>query len=288
MNIHSFYGKVRERLDLGGHFMLLKKKFKQQEMNGVHMLNGMAELFGIKLNVRCFVVDGVLIDTGATSLDKGFKTFFKQQDIDQVVITHYHEDHTGCASFLQNEMNLPLYMHEKKLEYCKLKADYPLYRKVFWGSRPPFEAKIINPTFTSRNAVWDVIETPGHAVDHVALLNRETGQLFSGDLYVQPKTKVILQEESIPTIISSLEKLLTYDFEEVFCSHAGYLIEGRTALHNKLDYLLELQEQIIKLHKEGLTPKQITRSIFPKRYPITFFSRGEWDSLHIINSVIQG
>jgi len=42
--------------------MLLKKKFKQQEFNEVHMMNGMAELFGIKLNIRCFVVDDYTFD----------------------------------------------------------------------------------------------------------------------------------------------------------------------------------------------------------------------------------
>lgn len=251
------------------------------------MLNGVAKLLGIKLNVRCFVVDGLLIDTGAKSLEKGFKAFFKQKDIDQVILTHYHEDHTGCASFLQNEMELPIYMSGEMLDYCKTKADYPLYRKVFWGSRLPFEAEMIGSTFTSRNAVWDVIETPGHAVDHLAFLNRKTGQLFSGDLYVQTKTKVILREESIPTIINSLKKVLSYEFEEVFCSHAGYLRDGRPALQNKLEYLLELQDKILTLHKEGLTPKQIQKITFPKKYPITSFSMGEWDSLHIVNSIIR-
>lgn len=60
------------------------------------------------------------------------------------------------------------------------------------------------------HATWDVIETPGHAIDHLAFLNRETGQLFTGDLYCQEMTKVILREESIPTIIESLKRVLTF------------------------------------------------------------------------------
>lgn len=267
--------------------MLLKKDFKQQMINGVQIGNGTASLLGVKLNVHCFVVDGVLIDTGAKSLEKEFKSFFKRQDIDQVVITHFHEDHTGCAAFLQNEMSLPVYMSDDMLDYCKTRADYPLYRKVFWGSRRPFEATAIGKTFTSRNATWDVIKTPGHAVDHLAFLNRQTGQLFSGDLYVQKKTKVVLREESIPTIIDSLKKVLIYDFEDVFCCHAGYLKDGRAALQGKLDYLLELQGRIIKFYEDGLSPSEINQTLFPKKYPITSFSSGEWDSLHIVNSVIE-
>ena len=62
----------------------------------------------------------------------------------------------------------------------------------------------------------------------------QTGQLFTGDLYCQEKTKVALREENIPTIIDSLTKVLTYEFGEVFCSHAGHLVDGRAALRRKL------------------------------------------------------
>jgi endoribonuclease LACTB2 len=267
--------------------MLLKKNFGQQIINGVQAGNGTVAFQGVKLNVHSFVLDGVLIDTGSASLEKEFQPFFKQQDIDQVVITHFHEDHTGCAAFLQKEMNLPIYMNDTKLEYCKKKPDYPMYRKVFWGKRQPFHANSIGKTFSSRNATWDVIDTPGHTNDHVAFLNRETGQLFTGDLYCQEKTKVILREESIPTIIESLRRVLTYDFGDVFCCHAGFLEDGRAALQRKLDYLLELQDKIIKHYQDGMTPSQISKTLFPKKYPIIFLSRGEWESMHIINSIIQ-
>lgn len=267
--------------------MFLKKNFKTQTINAVQMGNGTVAFRGIKLNVYCFVLDGVLIDAGAKSLEKEFISFFSKQDIDQVIITHFHEDHTGCAAFLQKKLQLPVYMNDMLIDYCKKKADYPLYRKFFWGKRSPFHAEAIGKTFSSRHATWDVIETPGHAVDHSAFLNRETGQLFTGDLYCQEKTKVILREESIPTIIESLRKVLTYDFENVFCSHAGFLGDGRVALQRKLDYLLNLQGEVIKLYKDGLQPNQIKDTLFPKKYPITFFSLGEWSTFHIINSIIQ-
>lgn len=268
--------------------MLVKKSFNQDRIHDVQIGNGTVAFQGVNLNVHCFVVDGVLIDTGAKSLEKQFQPFFTQQDIDQVVITHFHEDHTGCATFLQKELQLPVFMNDLMLDYCKKKPDYPLYRKLFWGIRRPFHAKAIGKTFQSRQATWDVIDTPGHAIDHVAFLNRETGQLFTGDLFCQEKTKVALREENIPTIIHSLKNVLTYDFEDVFCCHAGFLEDGQAALQRKLDYLLELQGKIIKLYEGGLVPKQICKTLFPKKYPIIVMSSGEWDSLHIINSIIQG
>ena len=92
---------------------------------------------------------------------------------------------------------------------------------------------------------------------HLAFLNHETGQLFAGDLYVTPKPKVILDEEHIPTTIESLKKILAYPFEDVFCSHAGYVQDGRKALQRKLEYLLELQHTVLRLYNEGFSPNKL-------------------------------
>ncbi|GIO25752.1 MBL fold hydrolase [Ornithinibacillus bavariensis] len=257
------------------------------EKSNVGFINGTIMFSSVKLNVYSFNIDGVLIDTGAPRLLKEFKKFFIDVDIDQVVISHSHEDHIGGAAYLQNEHGLPIYMNRMMIEECSRKANYPFYRKMFWGSRKPFEAQELGKTFTSRNAIWDVIETPGHAIDHLSFLNRETGQLFSGDLFVQPRTNVILREESIPTIMESITHVLTYDFGELFCCHAGYVKESRQALIRKLQNLKELEASILELHKQGYHEKEIQRKLFKKKYPITFFSFGEWDSIHIIRSIIK-
>ena len=229
---------------------MMMKSFTQKNVNGVETGNGSISLVNVKLNVYVFFVDGVLIDTGAHSIEKEFIPFFNQLKIDQVVLTHYHEDHTGCATYIQQKYKVPILMNKMKIDACRKKADYPMYRKLFWGKRKPFEGTEINRTFTSVHATWDVIETPGHSDDHLSFLNRQTGQLFTGDLYCQERTKVVLREESIPMIIDSLKRVLTYDFDEVFCCHAGLLKKGRIALQRKLDYLLDIQERVIKEYKE--------------------------------------
>jgi endoribonuclease LACTB2 len=267
--------------------MLLKKNYTEMTVSGVKMGNGTVSLQGIKLNVHSYFIDGVLIDTGSRSLEKFFKPFFKQLDIDQVVITHEHEDHTGGAAFLQEELQLPLFMNHLTIESGMKKADYPLYRQLFWGKRRPFRAEPIGEIFHSPNATWRAIKTPGHAADHLAFLNENTGQLFTGDLYCQERTKVVLRDENVQDTIESLTRLLPYDFEEVFCSHAGYLKDGKTAIKRKLEYLLDLQGNILKQYSEGKTPEEINAELFPKKYPIILFSSGEWDSMHIVNSILE-
>jgi len=267
--------------------VLLKKKSSIGEKNGVSYLNGEVKFQSVSLNVYSYLLDGVLLDTGSQSLRKFFEAYIDEADFDQVMITHFHEDHTGCAAYVEKTKNLPIYLDEKTIECCSQRADYPLYRQLFWGRRKPFHAQSMPETFRSRNAIWDVIDTPGHAYDHKAFLNRETGQLFTGDLFVSERTKVVLAEESIPAIIQSLERVLSYDFQDVFCSHAGFVEEGRLALKRKRDYLLSIQQDVLTLHKHGDSAGIICNKLFPKKYPITKFSGGEWNSLHIVTSILK-
>lgn len=270
-----------------GGEMLLKTNAKRETIGQVRFIHNFVSLGPVRLNVIVYEVDGILIDTGSIKVIRFLQPFFEEVQAEQVVITHSHEDHTGGAAFIQQKYGIPIYMNEKSIAHCKEKATYPLYRKVFWGKRPPFEAKPIDDTFTSRTAHWQVIDTPGHAADHLSFLNEQTGQLFSGDLYVHPETKVILQEESIPTIIQSIKRVLQYDFKEIFCCHAGYVANGREAFEQKLRYLENLQGKVLTLHEKGSSVKEIQQRIFTKSYPITKLSLGEWDSKHIITSIIQ-
>ncbi|WP_010093605.1 MBL fold metallo-hydrolase [Ornithinibacillus scapharcae] len=266
--------------------MQIKTKAKLGETSNVRYINGYVNMSTVNLNVYCFEVDGVLIDTGSPRLLKDFTSFFKDADIDKVVITHSHEDHTGGAEFLQRNYQLPIYINEKSINESRERASYPLYRKFFWGKRQPFRAQPIGKTFESRNASWEVIQTPGHAEDHLVFLNKNTGQLFSGDLYIQTRTKLMLKTERVPTIIESIERVLSYDFNEMFCCHAGYVKDGHKALTKKLNYLKELTEEVLSLQKQGYNEKEIHNLLFKRKYPITYLSLGEWDSKHIISSII--
>ncbi|WP_301109800.1 MBL fold metallo-hydrolase [Sporosarcina sp.] len=266
--------------------MFLKKNVEHGEVQGVRFINGLVSFKGVHLNVFCFETDGVLIDTGAQSLLNQFKPFFAEANIDQVVITHSHEDHTGGASYLQKEYGLPVLMNEMSVQECAKNATHPFYRKLFWGPRKSLTAQPIGEKFSSRNADWKVIATPGHAEDHLAFLNEGTGQLFSGDLFVNPRTKLVLRNENIPTIIRSIETVLSHDFDEMFCCHAGYVKDGRKAMEMKLDYLTGLREKTLTLHEEGRDEKEIQTQLFPKKYPISYLSFGEWDSIHMIRSIL--
>jgi len=244
-------------------------------------------LDGKKINtVYAFLVDGMLIDTGPKHSEAELIPFYENHSIDFVALTHSHEDHTGTAPWIQENLEVPLYIHPKGIGLCTQDYPYPKYRQLTWGKREGFEAMPLGDTIQSRNREWQVIYTPGHADDHVSLLDEETGTLFSGDLFVAAKTKVIMNSESIPVIMDSIRVLLSYDFQSMFCCHAGYVENGKKMLKQKLDNLENLCGEVKKLHKEGLSIEEIKEQIFPKKYAVIDVSQGEWDSLHIVSSIL--
>lgn len=267
--------------------LYLKRSLELGEKSGVKYMNGTVALGSVKMNVYSFAVDGFLIDTASQSLNNEFAEFIETVDIDQVLLTHDHEDHTGGAAYVQSKLDIPVLIDASRVALSDKRARNPLYRKLFWGERKPFAASPLKKELTSRQAKWDVVATPGHTDDHQVFINRETGQLFSGDLYVHPFPKLALKTESMPQTAQSIRQILNYDFEEMFCCHAGYVKEGRKALEKKLNYLEEIEGQVLKLHKEGQSVKEITQEVFPKKYPLTYISFGEWSQSHIVRSIIK-
>ncbi|OEH92589.1 MBL fold metallo-hydrolase [Bacillus solimangrovi] len=257
-----------------------------EEQNGVKTVKGTVTAQGVSISVYMYFVDGMLIDTSTVQLQRWLIPFYEEHNIDMVSLTHWHEDHTGTAAWLQKNKDIPIHIHPMSIEICRQPASYAQYRKKFWGVREPFEALPYDKKVESRSRSWDVIHTPGHSADHVSLYEAETGILFSGDLFVSPKPKLILKDESIPLTIATIRNVLTYDFEEMFCSHSGYHHNGRKVLQNKLNCLEELSGEIIHLHEQGLSMNEINQEIYPRPQPMQALSNGEWDSIHIVRSVL--
>lgn len=260
---------------------------KVESNNGVLSVSGVVSYEGFKINVYQFLVDGMLIDTGAYRLLNKLIPFYNENTIDMVCLTHDHEDHNGTAAWLQHNKQVPIYIHANSVENCLKEANYPDYRKRMWGVRESFEAHPYGgAVIQSNNYSWEIIHTPGHEENHISLLNQEKGILFSGDLFVAQKTRIIMESESIPETMASIRKLLNYDFTEMYCSHSGYHQDGRKKLKLKLNYLEELSGEIADLYGSGKTIEEIDKELFPKVPPLTYISDHQWDSKHIIRSIL--
>lgn len=241
----------------------------------------------IAMSVHSYAIDGVLIDTGSKTLRQEFEPFFQECDFDQIVLTHFHEDHTGNAALLQQQYRTPIFIHQMATHLTEQQQRVPLYRQLVWGDVETFSSKPLPRTFQSRNDNWTVIDTPGHTKDHVAFLNESRGILFTGDLFITPKVKVVIVDENILDTLASLQKISTLGFDEIYCQHAGRLKNPHQMIQLKIDYLEELEGKILKLQKEGKDVHEITAQLFPRINPIVHASNTEWSPVHIVRSFLN-
>lgn len=244
------------------------------------------KLFGTRLNTYVYVTDGLLVDTGPSRYNREYANFFRTQPVKQVVLTHFHEDHSGNAPWLEKQ-GIAVYVHPAAVNVCRKPARLPFYRFIFWGAREKFNPLPVGNTLKTKHKVLQVLEVPGHSPDHIALYDPAEGAIFTGDLFVTPKTRIVMRPENIPQIMQSLRVLLRHDFQTVYCGHAGVVEEGKKMIQMKLDYLENLRGEVLELYNKGLSIKVINKKLFPKTAPLTYLSGKEWASEHIIRSIIE-
>lgn len=239
----------------------------------------------MSMQLYLYLVDGLLVDTGAAAYAKRYIPFFKGSHIEQVALTHNHEDHTGLAWWIAAHTDARIWLHSSAVEDAMRDAEVPLYREFYWGLRRAFAAHPYGDTVATRRHEFRVIHTPGHCPDHVVLHEPDRGWLFSGDMFIATRQKIAFKDEDMTATIHSLERMLSLDFDTLFCAHSGVHRNGRELLRQKLSFLKELQESVATLRVQGLSDDAITRRLFPRRKLISYISGGECSASHIVRTI---
>ncbi len=59
-----------------------------------------------KMYVYCYLIDGLLMDTGQPRVQKELSEVLQNERIDKIVVTHHHEDHHGNIGALKELKNI--------------------------------------------------------------------------------------------------------------------------------------------------------------------------------------
>lgn len=168
-----------------------------------------------------------LIDTG-TGFQIGpylenIERVLNGRPLDYVFITHRHYDHVGGLSAIISKFS-PSAVYAGAADAVPLRegdSESTLGTK-FGGSIPPMDVKDVSEgdVFDLGGCRLRVIETPGHTVGSICLLDEVTGDLFSGDcFFVDGVGRCDHPTASPDDMRRSLRKLRDIEFSGLYSGH---------------------------------------------------------------------
>ena len=267
--------------------MLVSDQFQYEEVTGFRF--GYSPIGRPSLYVHLYFVDGLLIDTGQRKALRHITAATKELDVEQIFVTHHHEDHSGNIPQLRKLHNCPAFAPALTCDMMKAPPRMSFPRRLLWGVREPYHhlAPVGNEIKT-KNYRFKVIPVPGHAPDMAALYEPNKKWLFSADLYVNHYIGYMLDDESIKTQIASTKRILELDFEVMFCAHNPQLNQAKEKLAKKLSFLESFYESVARLHEQDLDAKTVFRQLKLKEdWLVKTLSGGQLSKLNMVESVIR-
>lgn len=247
--------------------------------------------FDLGISSTCIVyrLSRCVIDTGPPNQWGTVRGFFQERSVEQVLITHHHEDHSGNGAHLQRQMHAAVYMPHRGLD--PMRHGFPLrpYQHVIWGAPEWFVPRAVPSEIRLADGlVLRPVATPGHSPDMTCYLEPHRGWLFTGDLYIASKPRYLRADESVDDEIESLRRVLEIDFATVFCAHRGVVPDGPGAIRAKLEYLLSLRDRVRELRREGQSIRAITRLLLGKEELISFLTLFHFSKRNLVRACLAG
>lgn len=261
-------------------------------------------------DVNAFLVKGdtlSLFDAGPKTTEAleaikaGLKeSGFTLEDIEQVILTHHHPDHSGWADAFPNA---ELYGHEYNNLWLTRDPDFIKFHDQFYMERfieqgVPEKAlgivgkmkraadfmaeRPLDHILTEGDEIpghpgWTTLETLGHAQSHLSFWNPERNELIGGDLLLEkvssnplvepPKSPEYPRPKTMLQYNASLKRLLDLPVEKVYSGH-GMPVTG---VHDLIEKRLQKQhERAMKVYDMlSVGPQsvfELTVQLFPAAY----------------------
>jgi glyoxylase-like metal-dependent hydrolase (beta-lactamase superfamily II) len=239
-------------------------------------------------HVAAYFVDGLLIDTGFAYLAEQFYQELKEKNVEQIVNTHHHEDHVGANYLFEQRQGLKAFAHPLARPLIEQPpAKLKLYRDVVWGVPQPAHPKTVGATISTAKHSFQVLHLPGHSHDHIGLYEPQQGWLFSGDLFLSVKVRVLRFDEDVHALMDSLRRAIALPLSRLFCGSSKILDNPGEILKQKLAFYGEIQQRTISLYKEGWETEKIRDALLGKEGIWPWMSQGEFSKLNLVKAFLE-
>jgi glyoxylase-like metal-dependent hydrolase (beta-lactamase superfamily II) len=260
-------------------------------------------------DVNVFLVKGdklSLFDAGPKTQDAyealkwGIRnTGYDINDVEQVVLTHHHPDHSGWVDAFPHAEILG---HEYNDHFLRKKDEFMVYRNHFY--REQFQLQAVPPKYFEKiieskdqmkyygstpltqfihegdevpgHPGLKAIYTPGHAQSHLIFLDKSTNEVIGGDLLLDKvaanplvEPPIDLTNERPKSLIQqqeSLKLLRSLNVTRVYAGHGEVIVDVNKLIDNRLNKDQMRLNQLIKLVDRPKTVIELTMDLYPTVY----------------------
>jgi len=230
-------------------------------------------------DVSAYVVRGLLIDTGFRHVRRDLDRAIGELRPHGVIVTHWHEDHAGNAPTVGVE--LPTWMSPYTEAKLRERQQVKFYRHFTWGRPRALESPLRAPDLGPLVPV----ATPGHSPDHHVVWDPDTATLFSGDLWLGVKVRIVGDTENPYEIIKSLDTAIALGPRRMFDAHRGLVERPVDALRAKKDWLEETVVAIERRLDAGDDESAILRDVLGGEERTALYSQGEYSRRNLVRAI---
>lgn len=188
------------------------------------------QFLGEKPGSHVYLIKGskknILIDTGVTRhfpllKDRLSELGLRPEDINFIILTHEHFDHTGATAFFHETAVVAA--HRLAANKLDLQDEFVTFNKsrnqpdkAFWVDIWLEDGSIID----LGNYALRVIHTPGHTSGCICLYESREGLLFTGDTIFSGGTlSEILTSGNVSDYMDSVQRLSSLKISEIYPGH---------------------------------------------------------------------
>jgi len=173
----------------------------------------------------------ILIDTAyigdfSHTADRLSAVGIEMDRIGLIITTHCHCDHVGGNRILQEQSGCDIALHPLGKHYMDTRDDWSTWWRFYHQEADFFKA---TRTLEDGEIVpigpheFEIIHTPGHSADGIALFNKKEKMLLSSDaLWEKDMAVMTLRVEgrgALPAVLSSLERIASLGAQRVYPGH---------------------------------------------------------------------
>jgi glyoxylase-like metal-dependent hydrolase (beta-lactamase superfamily II) len=229
---------------------------------------------------------------------------FRLSDIDQIVITHHHVDHTGLLERMRLASGARTFSHRLAIPYVEWDEEYRAFHRHFFKNLylengvPEESLSIVDKhhnrmlRFSERSQIdevvkheqrlpglneWKVLYTPGHSQDHISFYREEDQVMLGGDhlikhissnAFVEPPNSYLNNRPlTLVQYRTALEMCADTDINIIFTGHGEPITNHRELILQRLRKNWKRTDKLRKLLHEGeKTAYELSALLFPTKY----------------------